>query len=321
MNAVRRFIRLNTMVGLLLGVFSLAGCVTLPTLTPAPPESFLDPSISTPVPCSACAEATLAFALTQGKINENNQAASTAEVVRGNAQATLNSANTTLSAAQTQDQNNADIVAAQIAGTAQVVFANAQATLNSAASTQNAALTQDAIRQTQVVDQATTGAQAVLNQQYLNNLAAGTQTAIADTISTQTQAGEATAQWYADQLRQRDEGRQGPIGFLWTWCLPVFLVLLGGLVLWGVWRRLSPPQASRVIVEIPAQRLQAPAPLEFPPHYHHQNEPHPPHLVLDSLDVPTQPTGSDDQAGRWLDEVKRNLTASDRKDEDDNRDN
>lgn len=301
-------------------MFSLAGCVTLPaTLTPSAAESFLDPSISTVVPCSACAEATLAFALTQGKINENNQAASTAEVVRANAQATLNSANATLSAAQTQDQNNADIVAAQIAGTAQIVFANAQATLNSAASTQNAALTQDAIRQTQVVDQATAGAQAVLNQQYLDNLAAGTQTAIADTISTQTQAGEATSQWYADQIRQREVGRQGPIGFLWTWCLPMFLVLLGGLVLWGVWRWLNLQQASQAIIENPAQRLQAPA-LEFPPHHHH-DEPHPPHLVMDSLDVPTQPTRSDGQVGRWLDEVKRNLAASDRKDEDDNRDN
>lgn len=307
------------MVGLLLGVFSLVGCVTLPTLTPSGPDSFLDPSISTAVPCSACAEATLAFALTQGKINENNQAASTAEVVRANAQATLNSANTTLSAAQTQDQNNADTVAAQIAGTAQIVFANAQATLNSAASTQNAALIQDAIRQTQVVEQATSGAQALVNQQYLDNLAAGTQTAISDTISTQTQAAEATSQWYADQQRQREEDRQGPIGFLWTWCLPMFIVILGGLILWGVWRWLKLQQANQTIIENPAQRLQAPA-LEFPTHHHH-DEPHPPHLMMERLDIPIQPTKPEGQVGRWLDEVKRNLAANDRKDEDDNRDN
>lgn len=318
MNAGRRIVIQNAIIGMLLGVFNLAGCVTLPTLTPSPPESFLAPSISTPVPCSPCAEATLAFALTQGKINENNQAAFTAEVVRANAQATLNSANSTLSAAQTQDQNNADIVAAQIAGTAQIVFANAQATLNSAASTQNAAFTQDAIRQTQVVEQATAGAQALVNQQYLDNLAAGTQTAISDTISTQTQAAEATSQWYADQQRQREEDRQGPIGFLWTWCLPMFIVILGGLILWGVWRWLKLQQANQVLIENPAERLQAPAP-ELP--HHHHDEPHDPYIATDGLAVPTRRTESDDQVGRWLDEVKRNLTAGDRKDEDDNPDN
>ena len=50
--------------------------------------------------------------------------------MRANAQATLNSANATLSAAQTQAQNNANVIAAQIAATAEIVRANAQATLN-----------------------------------------------------------------------------------------------------------------------------------------------------------------------------------------------
>ena len=60
--------------------------------------------------------------------------------MRANAQATLNSVNATLSAAQTQEQNNANIIAAQVAATAEIVRANAQATLNSAGSTQSAAL-------------------------------------------------------------------------------------------------------------------------------------------------------------------------------------
>jgi len=316
MTAGRRIVKLNTIVEVLLSVLIVAGCSTLPTLTPSSPDSFLDTSLATAVPCEACAEATLAFALTQGKINENNQAASTAEIVRANAQATLNSANTTLSAAQTQDQTNADIVAAQIAGTAQIVFANAQATLNSAASTQYAAFTQDAIRQTQVVEQATAGAQALVNQQYLDSLAAGTQTAISDAISTQTQAGEATAQFYADQQRQREEDRQGPIGFLWTWCLPMFIVILGGLILWGVWRWLMSQRADPVLIENPAERLQAPT-LELP--HHHHDEPHDLYIATDT--VPTRRAESDDQVGRWLDEVKRNLAAGDRKDEDDNPDN
>ena len=106
------------------------------------------------VPCEACAQATLAAALTQEKNNADNQAAATAEIVRANAQATLNSANATLSAAQTQDQNNANVIAAQIAATAEIVRANAQATLNSAGSTQSAALTQDAIQYRPASDEA-----------------------------------------------------------------------------------------------------------------------------------------------------------------------
>ena len=78
------------------------------------------------LPCQACDQATLAAALTQEKYNADNQAAATAQIVRANAQATLDSANATLSAAQTQEQNNANIIAAQIAVTAEIVRANAQ---------------------------------------------------------------------------------------------------------------------------------------------------------------------------------------------------
>ena len=57
--------------------------------------------------------------------------------MRANAQATLNSANATLSAAQFQDQNNANVIAAQIAAMAEIVRANAQATLVADGSTQS----------------------------------------------------------------------------------------------------------------------------------------------------------------------------------------
>jgi hypothetical protein len=205
--------------------------------------------------------------MTQQKINADNQAAVDAEVVRGNAQATLNSANATLSAVQTQQQNDADVNAAQIAAAAEIVRANAQATLNSAGSTQSAALIADAIHQTQMADLATTGAQVIVNQQYKVELAASTQTAIANIIATQGQAAAATSQWYVNQGRQREEQRQGPITFLWVWCLPVFIVLLAGLVLWGVWRRLRIQQANQRILENPVAGTGTAVEVIHQPHY------------------------------------------------------
>jgi len=94
-------------------------------------------------------QAILAAAQTQEQNNAEYQAVATAEMVRANAQATLNSANATLRAAQTQEQNNANVIAAQVAATAEFNRANAQATLVAAGATQSAALTQDALRQTQ----------------------------------------------------------------------------------------------------------------------------------------------------------------------------
>jgi hypothetical protein len=140
----------------------------------------------------------------------DNQAAATAEIKRAAAQATLDSANATLSAAQTQDQNNADLIAAQIAVAAEIARANARATLDSAGSTQSAALAQDAIRQTQVQF----NAQMTVEQQGRIEIAATTQTAIANWIATQTRSAAATSQWYADRSRQRNEQIQGPIAFL-----------------------------------------------------------------------------------------------------------
>lgn len=291
----------------------LSACSTV-TSTPSAAQLLLITPAQTNAVCDACDQATLAAALTREKNNTDNQAAATAEIVRANAQATLNSANSTLSAAQTQDQNNANAIAAQIAATAEIVRANAQATLNSAGSTQSAALTQDAIRQTQMADMATTSAEAMTTQQNKNDLAASTQTAIANNIATQTQAAAATSQWYADQTRQRNEQRQGPINFLWILCLPIFIVIFAGLVLWGFWRWLRIRQSNQRILENPVERLQS----QTVKVIDHQPDDSLPYLESDMPESRHQLTKPDDQVRRWLDEVKRKLSRMDRNDEDDN---
>lgn len=305
-------LRILALYGFVSGMLLLSACLTV-TATPSG-ELLLDAPAQTIVPCEACSQATLAAALTQEKSNADNQAAATAQVGRVNAQATLDSANATLGAAQTQDQNSANIVAAQMAATAEIVRANAQATLISAGSTQNAALTADSIQQTQIADLATTGALAVLNQQNSDRLAASTQTAVADNIATQTRIAAATSQWYFERSRQREEQRQGPIAFLWMWCLPMFILLFGGLVLWGFWRWLKIQQANQRIIENPVSQLQPPAAMIID---HDDTQPYIESDVVDGSDQLTKP---DDQVRGWLDEVKRNLRGSDEKDEHDHPD-
>lgn len=315
MNALYQNLRVVFIYGTVSMLLFVSACVTQ-NAPPSASQLMLTPA-QLGAPCEACAQATLAVAMTQQQINADNQAAADAEIVRANAQATLNSANATLSAVQTQQQNDANVVAAQIAATAEIVRANAQATLNSAGSTQSAALTADAIRQTQMADLATTGAQAMLNQQYQDGLAASTQTAIANIIATQGQVAAATSQWYVDQSRQREEQRQGPITFLWVWCLPVFIVLLAGLVLWGFWRRLKIQQANQRILEKPVDRLPAPA-FEVPPHHHHGNSLPP--IESDIVNDGYQVTTPDDQVEQWMDEVKDKLLDSDEENKDDHTD-
>jgi cobalamin biosynthesis Mg chelatase CobN len=267
--------------------------------------------------CEACDQATLAAALTQEQNSADNQAAATAAIVRANAQATLNSANATLSAAQTQEQSNANAIAAQIAATAEMERANAQATLNSAGATQSAALTKDAIQQTQMADLATSGAQDLAIQQNKNELAASTQTAVANNIATQTQAAVATSQWYSDQERQREEQRKGPIAFLWMWCFPVFFLLFAGLVFWGFWRWQKNRQINQLILENPVDRLPAITVESIP----HQHDDSPPYLESDIVEERYQHVQPDDQVRRWLDEVKRKLLKSDKEDEENETDN
>lgn len=312
MNMMSRNLRIAIAYSSLLMLLILYGCVT-PLATQSPQENSLIVPAQTGVPCEACAQATLAAALTQINDNTDYQAVATAENMRTNAQATLDSANATLSLVQTQDQNDENILAAQIAATAEIVRANAQATLNSAGTTQSAAQTQDAIRQTQMAAQSTAGAESLLQQQNIDELAAGTQTAIADNITTQTQAAAATSQWYADQERQRDERRQGPIAFLWMWCLPVFILILAGLIVWGFWRWLKIQQANQQIIANPVEQL----PARSSEGIDHQHSDPLPYLDSDVLDDGYQVTDPDDKVSQWLDEVKDELLSNDRKDKDD----
>ncbi len=304
----------------MLALLTLTACTGVPAAPSTVREGILATSgAETSSPCKACAQATRAIALTDAENNAENGAAATAEIVRGNAQATLNSANATVGAAQTQDQNSANVIAAQIEATSEIERAHAQATLSSAGSTQSAALTQDAIRQTQMVDAATTGAEAILNQQSRDQLAAGTQTAVGDNIATQTQAAVATSQWYADQARQRAEQSRGSIGFLWAWCFPVFIVVLAGLALWGFWRWLKIRQANQRLLDglIDLDQLQAPAPKVV----NHEHDNSLPYLEGDDVDSRYRLTKPDDQVHHWLDEVRRKLLNSNEKDKDDDKDN
>ncbi len=309
---MRRHLCTAVILALILLLLILVACVTPPAATASPVTVIL---LGTPV--GGNDQVTLAAVLAQERNNADFQAAATAEIERANAQATLNSANATLNAVQTQEQNNANIVAAQIAATADFNRANAQATLVAAGSTQSAALTQDALRQTQTqydlqVTQAagTQSANAILAQQYKNDLASGTQTAVADTIATQTQVAVVTAQFYADQSRQVDAQRQVPLTFLLVWCLPAFLVLAAGVVIWGIWRGIRVQQANQRIIDNPTEKLPAPV----------QQDDSSKRLESDIIDSQFKPTKPVDQARRWIDEVKRKLLTSDKKDEDDHSD-
>ena len=309
---MRRDLRFVVIGAIVLALLTLAACDGI-TVTPSTSgEGMLLPiSEQTSAICEACDQATLAAALTQEQNSADNQAAATAAIVRANAQATLNSANATLSAAQTQEQSNANAIAAQIAATAEMERANAQATLNSAGATQSAALTKDAIQQTQMADLATSGAQALAIQQNKNELAASTQTAVANNIATQTQAAVATSPWYSDQVRQREEHRKGPIAFLWMWCFPVFFLLFAGLVFWGFWRWLQNRRTNQFILENPVDRLPATTVETIP----HQHDDSPPYLESDVVEERYQHVQPDDQVSQWLDEVKRKLLKSDKEDE------
>jgi hypothetical protein len=299
----------------ILTLLSLAACGTQPRIQ-ATPMLLIPMSTETSLPCDACDQATAAAALTQQKNDDDARAAATALIVRVKAQATLNAANATLGAAQTQAQDAANVLAAQVAATALIVRANAQATLNAAGATQNAAQTQDTIRQTQTAAVATSDAQALLNQQKKDQVAAGTQTAIANVIATQTQSAVATSQWYADQDRQIQAQRQGPITFMLMLCVPTFLVLLAGLILWGLWRWVKIQQGPRIL-ENPVETLPAPT-AEVVDHRQDAAA-----LYLDGnvLDHHPQLTKPEDQVGHWMDEVKDELRSSDEKDKDDSTDN
>jgi len=306
--------KVYTFLALIVALCSLAACMPQP-------ESAVTPQVEQPLlgtPVMSDNQQILAATQTQLQDDASNQAAETAVVVRANAQATLDSANATLGAVQTQDQNNADVIAAQLAATAQIVRAAALATLNSAEATQSAALTQDAIRQTQQADVATSQAGVLLIQQNNLELAASTQTAVANQIATQTQSAVATSQSYTEQARQTNAQRQAPITFLWMVCLPVFFVLLAVLILWGVWRWLKIEQDNQRAFGRTSDTLPPPPIAEIIDHRHDAALLY---LEKDVLDAPNPVKGPDEQMQGLLNEVKDQLLSDEKKDEDDQPDN
>lgn len=314
MNITRRGLKFTAIWVLIFMLLSLAACDAAMSTPYAASDSTL---LATPAlmneSCISCDQATLAVILTREKANVDFQAAATAEILRANAQATLNSANATLSAAQTQEQNKTNIIAAQMAATAEIVRANAQATLISAGLTQNAAMTQSQYNMQVTESVRTQEAISIQTQQNKNELAAGTQTAVVNAIATQTQSAVATSQWYIDQDRQREEERQGPIAFLWTWCLPIFLILLAGLSLWGFRRWLSIQQSNQKILSTPVEKL--PEPVVAVRQQRHDDLP--PYIGQGDIADGYQVTTPEDQVPRWIDEVKDELRNSDEKDMED----
>ena len=282
------------------GVFLLV--LLVPAACLAQPENFTSPDLqlSQGTPESA------GSVLTQEQENAVNWAAATAEMLRAKAQATLDSANATLSAAQIQHQNSADAIAAQVAAAARIAQANAQATVVAAGSTQSAAQAQDAYQQTQVQ-----------GQQNRDQIAASTQTAVANLIATQTQSALATSQWYADQTRQRQEQSQNSIALLETLCLPISIIGIIGLIFGGFWYWLKIQQANQNILD---NSVETPRPSDAEAVDHQQNNTSHFHET-NSLDSRYRLTKPVDQARRWLDEVKRKVQSGNKKDQDDHPDN
>jgi hypothetical protein len=292
---------------------TLAACGAQTTTPSSSTENFLLPMATEAgsfLNCEGCAQATLVALQTQEKNSADAQAAGTAEIMRSDAQSTLNAVSSTLSAALTQEQDKANVIAAQVAATAQLDRANAQATLVAAGSTQSVALTQDAIRQTQVqsnllvtIDLATRIAQSTLTQQNNNFLASGTQTSVANNIATQTQSALATTQWYADQARQRDEQRQGPLTFLWLWCLPLFIISIALICTVFFWRWMKIRETQQLIDMQSQDVIIQPAPPAISAAANNQYQ----------ISKPA------DHVRGWMEEVKNKLLAS-KKDDDDNAD-
>jgi hypothetical protein len=324
MNVIRREINNTaTWATVLVVMLTLAACGT--QIATPPPMPNVNVVLATSA-AESSNQSLVAVTMTPVDNTAENQAAATAQIVRANAQATLDSANATVGAAQTQDQNNADAIAAQIAATAKVARSQAQATLVAAGSTQSVGLTQVAIQQTQeeynfqvTLAAGTQSVVALMTQQNKNDVAASTQTASANNIATQTEVAVATSQWYANQARQSREQSQIPIAFLWMWCLPLFIVLLAGLILWGVWRWLRIQQANQRNLEKPVEKLQAPTPVVM----HYQQDHALPYSEGEVIDSRYHLTKPEDPVREWLDEVKGKLRSSDERDEedDDTRDN
>jgi len=223
----------------------------------------VSPSAPTPaetlvptLPCEACAQAALAAALTQEKINLSAlqaQATATADILRANTLATSNAAASTQGVALTQEKVNANALQAQAAATAEILRAHTLATSNAVAATQSAAQTQekldanvlqaqvaataDMLRANTLATSSAAQTEAVLQQfrlqltsgaatqQRIAQMVAGTATAIAGIAALQAQSDVAQ--------------RQEPSALLWMWVAPIFILVAVVLSLWGLSRWLA----------------------------------------------------------------------------------
>src|SRR3990172_61522 len=150
-------------------------------LSPTPAETL----VST-LPCEACAQAALAAALTQEKINLSAlqaQATATADILRSHTLFRSNAAASTQGVALTQEKVNANALQAQAAATAEILRAHTLATSNAVAATQSAAQTEAVLQQLRL--QLTSGA---ATQQRIAQMVAGTATAIAGVAALQAQS-------------------------------------------------------------------------------------------------------------------------------------
>lgn len=205
-----------------------------------------DIQIAQALATSNAGTATQGAALAEAQINTialQAQAAATADILRAHALATFNAASSTQGAALTQDSLNSSALQAEAARTANVLRAEALATFNSASSTQSSALTQAAVAQTQVqlglrlaAQFATQSAAATGTQQWIGALVAGTATTLAQAMTLQAQSAASIAQRTADQ---RQEQSRELIAFLWKWGLPIFILAVAVLGLWGFGRWLK----------------------------------------------------------------------------------
>ena len=270
---MRRRPMVIALLALILAVLALAACQALPVpqLAPVSTETLVPNT-----PCAACDQTTQLAALTQANINANAQkaqasatadilvahavatakagtatqsalqaeadinaialraqAAATADILRAQALATFNAANSTQGAAQTQNSQNASALQAAVAATAALLRAQALATFNAASSTQSSAQTQVQARVQLTAQWATQSAAATATQQWMAVAMAGTATTLARAMIDQTQSAAELAQQAAER---RQEQSQGPILFMWKWGLPIFMVAVAGLGLWGLWR-------------------------------------------------------------------------------------
>ncbi len=136
---------------LVLVVVLVWSAISLPAVSSSAPATarHLPTPAETPGPlssCEACAQATLAAALTQEKINLSAlqaQATATADILRAHTLATANAQAATEGVALTQEKVGANALEAQATATADILRAHTLATANAEAATRSAAQAQE----------------------------------------------------------------------------------------------------------------------------------------------------------------------------------